>query len=149
MRIFIRLLIVGFFSASGLPGKDIDFNREIRPILSDRCFQCHGPDKEHRKGKLRLDDEASAKDLKKGVIVPGKPGKSELIYRITTEDVDDVMPPPDIGKPLSEMEKKLLSQWIYAGAEWDPHWAYAPPRMHDRPKVKTQGWGINWIDAFT
>ena len=112
MRFFLRLLIVGFFPASWLPGKDIDFNRDIRPILSDRCFQCHGPDKEHRKGKLRLDDEASAKDLKKGVIVPGKPDESELVYRITTEDEDDVMPPPDIRKPLSEMEKKLLAQSV-------------------------------------
>jgi hypothetical protein len=149
MRCLLKLLIVGFFPASGLPGKDIDFNRDIRPILSDRCFQCHGPDKEHRKGKLRLDDEASAKDLKKGVIVPGKPDESELVYRITTEDEDDVMPPPDIRKPLSEIEKKLLARWIASGAEWAPHWAYVHPRLHDRPKVQTKGWVTNWIDAFT
>ena len=149
MRFILIPSIISFLSALLLPGKDIDFNRDIRPILSDRCFQCHGPDKEHRKGKLRLDDEASAKDLKKGVIVPGKPDESELVYRITTEDEDDVMPPPDIGKPLSEIEKKLLAQWIESGAEWAPHWAYVAPSLHDRPKVQTKGWGTNWIDAFT
>ena len=95
----------------------MDFNREVRPILSDKCFFCHGPDKEHRKAKLRLDLESSAKDQKKKYIIPGKPQDSELIYRLTTDDEDDLMPPPDSGKSLSPQEKKLLiSQWIAEGA---------------------------------
>ncbi len=79
----------------------LDFNREIRPILSDKCFSCHGPDKKTRKGKLRLDLEESAKDPKKRAIVPSKPKESELIYRITTDDDDELMPPSASGKSLT------------------------------------------------
>ena len=86
--------------------KEVDFNSEVRPILSDKCFFCHGPDKEHRKAKLRLDLESSAKDQKKKYIIPGDPQDSELIYRLTTDDEDDLMPPPDSGKSLSPQEKK-------------------------------------------
>ena len=81
--------------------REVDFNREVRPILSDKCFRCHGPDKKHRKAKLRLDLEASAKDPKKKAVVPGNTKDSELVYRITTDDEDDLMPPPDSGKSLT------------------------------------------------
>ncbi|MGE4551286.1 MAG: DUF1549 domain-containing protein, partial [Opitutales bacterium] len=129
--------------------REVDFNREVRPILSDNCFRCHGPDKEHRKAKLRLDLEASAKDPKKKVVVPGKPQDSELVYRITTDDEDDLMPPPDSGKSLSAEEKKLLARWIAEGASWSEHWAYLPPRKHELPRVKDAKWPANWIDRFT
>ena len=89
----------------GAQAREVDFNREIRPILSDKCIFCHGPDKEHRKAKLRLDLEESAKDPKNKVVVPGKPQASELIYRITTDDEDDLMPPADSGKSLTPAEK--------------------------------------------
>ena len=129
--------------------KEVDFNREVRPILSDKCFFCHGPDKKHRKAKLRLDLESSAKDQKKKYIIPGKPQDSELIYRLTTDDEDDLMPPPDSGKSLSPQEKKLVSQWIAEGARWSEHWAYVQPKKHDLPEVKKTDWAGNWIDRFT
>ncbi|MFP6892162.1 MAG: c-type cytochrome domain-containing protein, partial [Opitutales bacterium] len=129
--------------------KEVDFNRDVRPILSDKCFFCHGPDKKHRKAKLRLDLESSAKDQKKKYIIPGKPQDSELIYRLTTDDEDDLMPPPDSGKSLSPQEKKLISQWIAEGARWSEHWAYVQPKKHDLPDVKKTGWSGNWIDRFT
>ena len=88
---------------------EVRFNRDIRPILSDKCFKCHGPDANHRKADLRLDTlEGALADLGDyAAVVPGAPGKSELIARITTGDEDDVMPPPDTGKTLSDDEKKL------------------------------------------
>jgi hypothetical protein len=128
--------------------REVDFNREVRPILSDKCIFCHGPDKEHRKAKLRLDLEDSAKDPKNKVVVPGNPQASELIYRITTDDEDDAMPPPNSGKTLTTEEKKLLSKWIKEGANWSEHWAYVPPRKHENPKTKEAKWPQNWIDRF-
>ena len=133
----------------GAQVREVDFNREVRPILSDKCFFCHGPDKEHRKAKLRLDLEDSAKNPKHKAIVPGKPQSSELVYRITTGDQDEVMPPPDSGKSLTDEEKRLLSQWIKEGANWSEHWAYVSPRKHELPKVKQTGWSNHWIDRFT
>ena len=98
--------------AAGLSAQaeDIQFNRDIRPILSDNCFLCHGPDKNHRKGKLRLDDRDAA--LKKEAFLPGSPDKSELVKRIFTTDEEDQMPPPDSGKHLTPAQKELLKRWI-------------------------------------
>jgi hypothetical protein len=127
----------------------LDFNREIRPILSDKCFACHGPDKKNRKGKLRLDLEESVKDPKKSAVVPGKPKESELIYRITTDDEEELMPPADSGKSLTAKEKELLGRWISEGAAWSEHWAYVPPQKHELPTVQKTKWPANWIDHFT
>src|SRR3954465_14605357 len=91
----------------------LQFNRDIRPILSEACFTCHGPDKNARKGKFRLDDRDSA--LKKNAIVPGDPEKSEAIKRLFTTDPDDQMPPPDSGKKITPQQKELLRKWIAAG----------------------------------
>ncbi|MDP7050840.1 MAG: DUF1549 domain-containing protein, partial [Verrucomicrobiota bacterium] len=126
----------------------LDFNREIRPILSDKCFACHGPDKKNRKGKLRLDLEESAKDPKKSAVVPGNPKESELIYHITTDDEEELMPPVDSGKSLTTKEKELLRRWIAEGASWSEHWAYVPPRKYELPTVKKTRWPANWIDHF-
>ena len=103
----------------------ISYNRDIRPILSDKCFHCHGPDQKTRKGKFRLDvrDDAVAK----GAIVPGKPQESELINRIFNSNEDDLMPPKDQHKPLTPEQKELLRRWIAAGAKYEKHWAYLPP----------------------
>ena len=147
-RRFILSLLL-YLSAGLATSAPVDFNREIRPILSDKCFSCHGPDKKHRKAKLRLDLEASAKDPKKKAVVPGDLEASELVYRITTDDEDDLMPPPDSGKSLTAQERKLLSQWIAEGASWSEHWAYVPPRKHELPTVKKTNWPANWIDHFT
>ena len=118
------------FVASALNGQaraaeKVVYDRDIRPILSDHCYQCHGPDKSHRKGDLRLDlrDEA----VKQEVVVPGKPEESELIARIESDDPDEVMPPPRFPKKLGARQKDLLKRWVAEGAVYQGHWAYEPP----------------------
>jgi len=101
------------------------YNRDIRPVLSENCFYCHGPDPNKRKGKLRLDVREEA--LAKQAIVPGKPGESELVRRIFTKDTDDLMPPPESHKVLTPAQKELLRRWIAEGGEYQNHWAYVPP----------------------
>ncbi len=103
----------------------ISYNRHIRPLLSDNCFFCHGPDRNKRKGKLRLDVREEA--IAKKAIVPGKPEESELVKRIYTTDPDDLMPPPESHKSLTPAQKELIRRWIAAGAEYQNHWAYVPP----------------------
>ncbi len=103
-------------------GRPIDFNRDIRPILSDNCYYCHGPDEENNKGDLRLDRRDDAIEM--GAIVPGDVEKSELIYRIITDDSDDLMPPEKSHKTLSKEEIQLLTQWVKDGAKYDQHWSY-------------------------
>jgi hypothetical protein len=120
-------------------GDAVDFNRDIRPILSDKCYFCHGPDPKQRKAGLRLDDRAVA--VKKGAIVPGKPAESDLIDRINATD-DAKMPPSDSNKTLTDAQKETLKRWIAAGAPYASHWAYAPLT---RPTVSATA---NPIDAF-
>lgn len=103
----------------------VEFNRDVRPILSDKCFACHGPDASHRKGKLRLDLRDAA--LQREAFVPGQPGESELVARILSPHEDEVMPPPDSNKRLDAREKAVLQQWIREGAAYQKHWAYEPP----------------------
>jgi len=118
-------------SASPAP---LSFNRDIRPILSDHCFACHGPDANTREAGLRLDERDAA--LEKLAIVPGDPGASELHWRVHSEDDDERMPPPETAKSLSEEEKTMLSRWIEEGAPYEPHWAYLPPV---RPEIEETG----------
>ncbi len=103
----------------------IEFNRDVRPILSDNCFACHGPDASHRKAKLRLDVREMA--LAREAFVPGKPADSELVVRINSKDEDEMMPPPDSHKKLSARDKLILERWIAQGADYQNHWAYEPP----------------------
>src|SRR5262245_8664534 len=112
-------------AATAVAGEKVGFNESIRPILSDNCFACHGPDAKNRKGKLRLDIREAA--LEKKAFIPGKPNESELVKRIETTDPDDLMPPPDSHKVLSAAQKTLLKQWIAEGAVYEGHWAYIPP----------------------
>ena len=132
----------------------ISFTRDIKGILSNRCVRCHGPDAEDRHGGgeegLRLDTfEGATEDLGGyAAIVPGKPAESELIARITETDPDIVMPPPEAGEPLSAAEVELLSRWIAAGAEYEPHWAYVPPVRPPVPAVADAAWPTNDIDRF-
>jgi hypothetical protein len=126
----------------------LDFNRDVRPILSDKCFACHGPDEEGRKADLRLDIEAEAKNDDLMAIVAGSPEDSEMMYRIHSEEEDELMPPPEIGKPLTQKEKDILEQWIEEGAVWADHWAYVPPVDHPIPEVKDKQWRTHWIDPF-
>jgi hypothetical protein len=121
----------------------IDFDRDVQPILSDKCYHCHGPDAKTRKGDLRLDtrEGATAK-----AIIPGQPAKSEFVARIRTTDPDDQMPPPDSQRSLSPAEIATLDQWISEGAEWGTHWAFTPPQRAQLPAVSD--WARNPIDHF-
>ena len=127
----------------------IDFNRQIRPILSDNCFQCHGPDEGSREAKLRFDlREAALQPAKSGgvAIVPGDPARSELILRVTDEH--EAMPPAETGKKLKPAEVALLRQWIAEGAPYAPHWAFVPPVATLPPAPARGAWGRNEIDRF-
>jgi mono/diheme cytochrome c family protein len=129
---------------------NIAFNRDIRPILSENCFQCHGPDANQRKAKLRLDTGEGAFQDRGGrrVLTPGKPDGSELYRRITTVDPAEHMPPAKSGKQLSPREINLLRRWVEQGAKWEKHWAYLPPRRSPPPSISSPGQTRNAIDAF-
>ena len=129
----------------------VDFTRQIRPLLSDRCFRCHGPDASRRKAKLRLDlREGAFKKLDGGwaVVKPGDPSKSELVRRITTDDTDDMMPPPESKLSLTDEEKALLTRWVAEGAEYRPHWSLAPVAAITVPPRAGTSTSSNPIDAF-
>jgi len=117
--------VAAFAPATAGEADAVSFNRDIRPILSDNCFYCHGPDASHRQADLRLDlrDEALAANA----IVPGKPAESSIVSRINSTDPDELMPPPESHKKLDARQKALLTRWIDQGAEYQKHWAYEPP----------------------
>ncbi len=137
-------LACGF--GNGAVAGEISFNRDIRPILSENCFVCHGHDKNNRKADLRLDVRDVA--IKQEAIVPGKPDQSKLVARIFSEDDDERMPPAKSRKSLTPEQKELLKKWIAAGAEYEPHWAYVKPVRSEPPKTKNSNWVRNPIDAF-
>jgi Protein of unknown function (DUF1553)/Protein of unknown function (DUF1549)/Concanavalin A-like lectin/glucanases superfamily/Planctomycete cytochrome C len=129
----------------------IEFNQDIRPILSDKCFTCHGPDKARRMMNLRFDVEAGAKqDLGGGqfAIVPGDPAKSLMIQRITATDPARRMPPVSSGRTLTEHEIALIRAWIEQGAKWEKYWAFVPPKRPELPKVNDTQWPRSAIDYF-
>src|SRR3954453_22253573 len=129
----------------------VGFNEHIRPILSNTCFFCHGPDEKHREAKLRLDirDEAMKERDGTRAIVPGKPDESELMLRITSHDKDEMMPPPKSKKPLlSEDEIATFRKWIAQGAKYEGHWAFQPLRKDPPPAVKETAWPKNGVDQF-
>ncbi|MEO6786961.1 MAG: PSD1 and planctomycete cytochrome C domain-containing protein [Chthoniobacteraceae bacterium] len=136
-------------SAAALPDK-VSFNQQVRPILSNNCFYCHGPDEKHRDGKLRFDiREDAVRDLGGySAIVPGKPDESELIKRITTHDEDDIMPPLKSKKHLAPQEIEVLRRWIAQGAEYEGHWAFLPLRTMPSPAVKDSAWCKTGVDRF-
>jgi hypothetical protein len=132
-------------------GEKVDFNRDIRPILSDKCFNCHGPAEAVREAGLRLDNEEGAfAKLESGhvAIVRGKSSGSELYQRITSKDADEKMPPADSGKSLTPKEIELIKRWIDQGAAWQGHWAFITPKRSPLPQVKQDGWAKNSIDRF-
>jgi hypothetical protein len=144
----LAALILATAAAGATPANTgkLEYNRDIRPILSENCFPCHGPDKNQRKAKLRLDILDAA--LEKKAFVPGKPGDSELVKRIFTSKQDDLMPPPDSHKQLARAQKELLKRWVAEGAEYQPHWAYIKPVRPAVPAVKNAAWIKDPIDAF-
>ena len=124
--------------------KEIEFNRDVRPILSDKCFLCHGPDAVAKKIPLRLDSEAAAKRA----IVPGDPVASAVIRRITAEKPALRMPPLHSGLKLTEVEIQTISDWIKQGARWQKHWAFIPPVRKPLPQTNDRTWAKNGIDNF-
>ena len=127
-------LVIMFLAAPGLvAGEQLDFNRDIRSILTNNCFTCHGPDAKSREADLRLDEREVALEFE--AIVPGRPDDSELIRRIKTDDADEIMPPLETGKRLQPREIELLTRWISEGAAYAPHWSYVKPVRPALPQV--------------
>jgi hypothetical protein len=143
----VAACLVWSAAAAERPG----YNRDIRPILSDNCFGCHGPDDHDRKAGLRLDvpqPDTPPTDSGLAAIVQGKPEESELVARIFSDDPDLVMPPPESNKTLSATQKDSLRRWIAAGAAYEPHWAYLAPVRPPVPEVKHATWPRNDLDRF-
>ncbi|MCM4172271.1 DUF1553 domain-containing protein [Arenibacter sp. TNZ] len=131
----------------------VDYNFHIKPILSDNCYTCHGPDANKRKAGLRLDHEQAAfaelpENPGKYAIVAEKPANSVLYQNVVSDDPKQLMPPPDSQLKLNSYEKKLLKKWIEQGAKFEKHWAFIAPKKADLPKTATEGWVQNEIDAF-
>jgi Protein of unknown function (DUF1553)/Protein of unknown function (DUF1549)/Planctomycete cytochrome C len=137
-------------SYSALADSRIDFDREIRPILSEFCYACHGPDAKARKADLRLDRKEDAFRDRSGsaVIVPGKVDQSELIARMTSDNPDEMMPPPKIKKRPGAAQIEQLRRWIAEGAKWEGHWSYSMPSNIPAPPVRDDRWTRNLIDRF-
>jgi hypothetical protein len=152
----LRSAAVLFFAVwlpplAALAQDKVEFNRDIRPILSDTCFNCHGPDKVKRKAAVHFDTEEGARVDLGGyfAVVPGKPEQSELIKRITSADPAKRMPPPSSGHPpLKPAQIDLMRRWIAEGVHWQKHWAFLAPQRPKLPPVKNKGWVRNPIDAF-
>jgi hypothetical protein len=137
-------------AAPALEAPRVSFNRDIRPILSENCYHCHGPDGGDRKADLRLDQQEGLFAGREGgpAVAPGKPAASLIYRRMIAEDEDELMPPPWSHKVLSAEQKDLVKRWIEEGAAWEPHWAFAAPRRPPLPEVVRKGWTKNPIDHF-
>ena len=148
LKNFTLLLVVLAFAAKS--SAEISFNRDIRPILSNKCFFCHGPSEKSRKAKLRLDVEEEAFMEKDGfaAFVRKSLEDSEAWHRITSDDPDEVMPPPKFKKELTNDEVNKIKQWIEEGAKWEGHWAFIPIKKTNEPKTQLPQWIRNPIDSF-
>jgi mono/diheme cytochrome c family protein len=149
-----RVILCAMLSLAAAPrgqaADRVDFTRDVRPILANNCFQCHGQDPSHREAELRLDLFESPDDVRgaDAVIVPGDLEGSELVNRITTDDAEIRMPPAASGKQLKPEEIETLRRWVEQGAEYQPHWAFVAPKRPDVPQVSGREWVQNSIDAF-
>lgn len=164
MRILVGIMCVALVASAILSGckqdgmtasalDSVDYNLHIRPLLSDRCFKCHGPDANQRKANLRLDTpEGALAALKDNptahAIIPGEPEKSEVFVRIASADTSIVMPPPNSNLSLNANEIALIKKWIEQGAKYKPHWAFIPPTKHALPEVDDKAWPATEIDFF-
>ena len=138
MRRFLPIALT-FAAIGSTPAAEINFNKDVRPLLSNKCFSCHGPDAAHRKGDLRLDQSDGEEGAHVSAIVPGDVDASELWARISSGDEDEVMPPPDSNiDPLSAEERATVAQWIREGAKYDAFWAFVPPREHALPEADAE-----------
>src|SRR5689334_20232944 len=133
-------------ASSAAGGDRLEYNRDVRPILAENCFACHGPDSAARKAGLRLDRRDEA--VKAEAIVPGDPEKSGLIERIFSDQPGQMMPPRKTHKTLTAAQKDTLRRWIADGAEYQPHWSLIAPKRPPLPAVQDRGWVRNPVDAF-
>ena len=151
MIIAAVLLVTGFWPWPSHGESEVEFNRDVRPIIADKCFACHGPDEAARKEDLRL-------DLKEGlfgkagfgqpIVAPGDPEESEIYYRISNPDPDERMPPEEFHLKLRDDEIETIKRWIQQGAPWQGHWAFIPPTRPPVPAVSDTSWVKNEIDNF-
>lgn len=146
----LRALPLLLTSIAALQAQQVDFNRDVRPVLSDVCFHCHGPDEQQRKADLRLDqaDDLFSDRGSLRVLVAGAPESSHLYQRIMSEDPTEMMPPPESGRSLTSAQKKTLRRWIEQGASYQQHWSFHPPVSPALPAVHRGDWPINEIDHF-
>ncbi|HEU0123287.1 MAG TPA: DUF1553 domain-containing protein [Bryobacteraceae bacterium] len=143
-RQFLAFLVAGLPVAFAADTKGVDFTRDIRPILSDNCFACHGPDEGHRMAGIRLDTKEGAM----AALTPGKPEASRVYLRMAHADPKRRMPPPSTGRTLTPHQIELVQKWIASGAEWKTHWAYDKPQRKEPPAPKNAKWARNAIDRF-
>src|SRR5436190_19708280 len=140
-----------WFASAVTAQSHVEFNRDVRPILSNNCFLCHGPDKAARKGALRLDNDLNAYENRgEGVrvIVPGKPDESDLYKRLVTHDPAKKMPPAKANKTVTEKEIAIVKAWIEQGGQYQKHWSLLPPKRAWLSTVKNVEWVRNPIDRF-
>ncbi|MFO0250720.1 MAG: DUF1553 domain-containing protein [Planctomyces sp.] len=136
---------------AGSADDTVDFNRDVRPILANHCWSCHGRDEASRKAGLRLDTREAARaagDSGQPALVPGQPAASALLQRIHATDSDEIMPPPEFRKPLSDRQKSVLQNWIRQGAHYADHWAFIPPQRPPLPAVRPSNWPVSDVDLF-
>ena len=147
IRALLTFVLFATFLSAARP---VEFNRDVRPILSDKCLACHGADAKNKNIPLRLDIEEQAKaDLGgRRAIVPGSPETSELIRRINTDSKARKMPPVFTGHSLTDAERRILTQWVSEGAKWQKHWSFITPERPALPAVSNQQWARNAIDRF-
>ena len=147
---FVVLITIGLFTLSSRAEESVDFNRDIRSLLSNNCLMCHGPDEAERAADLRLDTQDGAHADLGGyaAVKPGDPENSELFSRIASDDEDVIMPPTGKGKPLSKEEIELVRRWIQQGGKYDKHWSYQLPDRRVVPKVDQSDWPTNPVDRF-
>ena len=150
LNLFVLLLCTSVTTATP-SGEGVDFSQDILPILSNNCYQCHGPDEAARESDLRLDTPQGVyEQLESGAhaVVPGKPNSSALLHRILSNDPDLKMPPSDANRQLTRHDKELLQRWIKQGAPYQGHWAFTAPRQAKPPRVRNQKQVANPIDSF-
>lgn len=141
------MLVSGIlYGTDSIAAEKVEYNRDVRPILADNCFACHGADSAARKADLRIDQRDGAIDM--GAIVPGDADESELIRRVLTDDPDQLMPPAETKKHLTDDQKQTLQRWIAEGAEYQPHWSFIAPRKSTPPAVANESWIKNEVDRF-
>lgn len=149
--VLVASLAIGSIQSALATEAAPDFQKEVLPLLSDRCFTCHGPDEATREAGLRLDQrDGAVAELDSGAfaVKPGEPDASELLARVASEDADVRMPPPEVGPPLSADQVALLRRWVAAGAPYERHWGFVPPQRPAVPEVKNAPWTRNEVDRF-